>query len=116
MINVFIKLGLKAAQKYLKFASSKAIYTEAGKKTLQQTSRMLQASPSTLRMMAKDRIATKKLIEKLNVRYNKNIPIDPYKGKWGYDNEIFRLNRYRTKDYPRLTKKKNIGEKFGKAK
>jgi hypothetical protein len=92
MTNIFLQLGFKAAQAFLKIATT-AGRVPGNKQILQATSLRLGASPTTLKQMAKERVALQRWKDSLARTKSKGIKIDEF------DGDVIRINKIVNKQW-----------------
>ena len=108
MTNIFLQLGFKAAKQFLKIATT-AGRIPGNKQILEATSLRLKASPTTLKQMAKERVALQRWQDSLARTKSKGIKID----EW--DGDVIRINKIINKQwYP--GRKGKMNPNYGKFK
>ena len=93
MTNVFLKLGLKTARKYLNNLAGPN-YRRGGKDIERAWSKIYGVTPTTLRAMAKDRLSLPAYQNRLRTKQAIGEPIQ----SWDYN--IKRIDAIRKKDWP----------------
>ena len=94
MTNVFLKLGLKAAKKFVDIAAT-AGRVPKNKAILKATALKFKVSPTQLKQMAKERVALQRWQDSLARRQAAGIKIE----EW--DMDVYRINNILNKQWSR---------------
>ena len=101
MTNIFLKLGIKTARRYLKNMAGPN-YRNSGKNVEKAWSKIYGVSPTTLRGMARERLSLPTYQNRLSTKKALGQPIE------SWDNNVKRINDITKKDWPLSFREKGV--------